>query len=88
MPAWAAGARARERKADGPGWFAGCGEKEREGWAGWAAGKRERGKGKRFSFLKKILFKFIFQTFKLHSNKKPCIRIIMHKHLLFLILSK
>jgi hypothetical protein len=47
MPAWAAGARARERKADGPGWFAGCGEKEREGWAGWAAGKRERGKGKK-----------------------------------------
>jgi hypothetical protein len=42
-------------------------------------GKGERGVG----FFKKILFKLIFQTFKLHSNKKSCIRIMMHTHLLF-----
>jgi hypothetical protein len=29
-------------------------------------------------------FKFIFQTFKLQSNKNPCIQIMMHKHLLSL----
>jgi hypothetical protein len=87
VPAWAAGSRARERKAGGSGWFAGCGEKEREGWVGWAARKRGEGEREKVFLFKKILFKFIFQTFKLHSNKKPCIRIIMHKHLLFLILS-
>jgi hypothetical protein len=57
--------------------------KKRGRWADWA--EREKGRGERglgFSFLK-ILLNFIFQTFKLHSNKKPWIRIMMHKHLLF-----
>jgi hypothetical protein len=62
-------------------------EEKREGeknWAGWK--RRERGEGvKAFSFFKKNLFKFVFfQTFKLQSNRNPCIRIMMHKHLLFL----
>jgi hypothetical protein len=47
--------------------------------------EREREK-KGFSFFS---FKFFFsnsffQTFKLQSNKNPCIQIMMHKHLLFL----
>jgi hypothetical protein len=50
-------------------------------WAGWR--KRERGEGERDFF--QTLFKFVFQTFKLPSNKKPCIQIMMHMHLLFLI---
>jgi hypothetical protein len=46
--------------------------------------ERERGrKGFPFSF-SKFRFKYIFQTFKLQTNKNPCIRIMMHKHLLFL----
>jgi hypothetical protein len=35
-------------------------------------------------FFKQILFKFVFQTFKLQTIRNPCIRIMMHKHLLFL----
>jgi hypothetical protein len=63
-------------------------ERGGEGWAGWAAVKRGEGeKEKGFSLFFK-LFSNHFQTFKLQSNKKPCIRIMMHKHLLFLILSK
>jgi hypothetical protein len=64
-------ARARERKADDPGGFAGCRKKEREGWVGWAAGKR--GEGKKVFFFK-IHFKFIFklsnfnETKTMHSN--------------------
>jgi hypothetical protein len=45
--------------------------------------REERGEGEGFLFLK-ILFKFVFQTFKLQPNRNPCIRIMMHKHLLFL----
>jgi hypothetical protein len=67
-------AKRKEEKKNGPGKWA-----AREG--------RERGEGKRI-FLKKNSFQIDFQTFKLQSNKKPCIRIIMHKHLLFLILFK
>jgi hypothetical protein len=68
----------------------GCGlrekEKEKVG-RGEMGRKREGERGVRFCG---FLFKFFsfFQTFKLHSNKKPCIRIMMHKHLLFLTLSK
>jgi hypothetical protein len=74
-------------------------EKEEEGllaWE-WLRAKREEreremgrlekrkregeGEGKGFSFfLLNFLFKFVFQTFK----QNPCIRIMMHKHLLFL----
>jgi hypothetical protein len=84
------------------GWLA-CGRKERKvcglAWLGLRKREREemdrlgrkgtKERGERFrDFSFKILFKFIFQTFKLHSNKKPCIRIMVHKHLLFLILFK
>jgi hypothetical protein len=39
--------------------------------------KGGKGKGERFGFFFLIFFKIIFQTFKLHSNKKPCIRIFI-----------
>jgi hypothetical protein len=86
--AWAGHVRAlalEEKEGRCPGWFAGRGKRERERERGPTGPKREKGGGERgegFSFFK-ILFKFIFQTFKLHSNKKSCIRIMMHKHLLF-----
>jgi hypothetical protein len=35
--------------------------------------RRERGGKKDFSFSFKFLFQFVFQTFKLQSNRKPCI---------------
>jgi hypothetical protein len=62
-------------------------EKEKcaaERWAGREKGRGERGFG--VFFLNS--FQIHFQTFKLYSNKKPCIRIMIHKHLLFLTLSK
>jgi hypothetical protein len=76
---WAAGPlRAqgkKERKACRPGNLrAGLEERERE----------REGEERVLSFFKKISFKFIFQTFKLQSNKNPCIQIMMHKHLLSL----
>jgi hypothetical protein len=50
-------------------------------------GRREKGRGgkreKVFSFFNSFQI-----VLKLQSNKKPCIRIMMHKNLLFLILSK
>jgi hypothetical protein len=46
--------------------------------------RKERERERVFSFSFKFLFKFIFQTFKLQSNRNPCIRIMMHKHLLSL----
>jgi hypothetical protein len=57
---WAVCARVREEeKASG---LLACGLKEEKG--------REReGEGKGFFFLLNFLFKFIFQTFKLQSNK-------------------
>jgi hypothetical protein len=48
--------------------------------------KRERN-GKN-DFLLKLFSNHFFQNFKIHSNKKPCIQIMMHNHLLFLILFK
>jgi hypothetical protein len=68
-PAWADGARAgKKKKAAGLGWM----RAERN--AG-PAGKEKRGRGreKDFSLFFKFLFKFIFQTFKLQSNRNPCI---------------
>jgi hypothetical protein len=48
--------------------------------------KREwRGKN---DFLLKLFSNHFFQNVKIHSNKKPCIQIMMHNHLLFLILFK
>jgi hypothetical protein len=75
------GRRAREERKR-KGLWPGCLRAE----VGPAGEMRERERGRKgipFSFLK-FLFKFIFQTFKLQSNKNPCIRIMMHKHLLFL----
>jgi hypothetical protein len=67
---WAGFARAGKKKGQ-PAW----------GLAGWARkGERERGR-EEFVFFFQISFKFIFQTFKLKSNKNPCIQIMMHKHL-------
>jgi hypothetical protein len=50
---------------------------------GWKGREREGG-SEEFVFFFQISFKFIFQTFKLKSNKNPCIQIMMHKHLCFL----
>jgi hypothetical protein len=63
------------------------GPKEKKGRGkrdGPTGGKEREERGKGFSFSFKFLFKFIFQTFKLQTNRNPCIRIMMHKHLLFL----
>jgi hypothetical protein len=87
-------------------------KKQRERWVGL---EKEKGRERDEVFLKKILFKVIFQTFKIelfsnfkfklfskhfnpfqnfqiilktfktsHKQIKPCIRIMMHKHLLLL----
>jgi hypothetical protein len=75
-------ARAREKEK-----AAGLGCLRAEGMLGRREKRKREGEreGKGFLFfLLKFLFKFIFQTFKLQSNKNPCIRIMMHKHLLFL----
>jgi hypothetical protein len=67
----AACASAGEEGRQPGGGFAGCRKKEREGWVGWAAGKR--GEGKKVFFFK-IHFKFIFklsnfnETKTMHSN--------------------
>jgi hypothetical protein len=84
-PAWA-GLRAREKTGRRPGIVHGLKEKEKERRGkrdGSAGGKEREERGEEFSFSFKFLFKFIFQTFKLQSNRNPCIRIMMHKHLLF-----
>jgi hypothetical protein len=72
---WAVeGAREKGRKACRPGILrAGLEEKGERGGEGRVL----------FCFFFKS-FKFIFQTFKLQSNKNPCIQIMMHKHLLSL----
>jgi hypothetical protein len=77
-PAYARGEE-KEKKERPLAWDA-CGPKEMLGQRERKEREREE---KRISFFK-FLFKFIFQTFKLQSNKNPCIRIMMHKHLLFL----
>jgi hypothetical protein len=59
-------------------------KKERGKGIGPAGKKGREGKERFFSFSFKFLFKFVFQTFKLQSNRNPCIRIMMHIHLLFL----
>jgi hypothetical protein len=77
-------------KAGGLDWLRGVKEereRETKRWVDWAAGKKGRG-GKGNGFFVKLFFKFIFQSFKIHSNRKPCIRIMMHNHLLSLILFK
>jgi hypothetical protein len=78
---WATSARKRGREGWQPREFAGCGEEEGKG-VGPAGGKGREEREKGFLFL--TLFKSIFfQTLKLQSNKKPCIRIMMRNHLLF-----
>jgi hypothetical protein len=72
-------ARTRGRKrpaAQASSWAAGKEEKEKR--AGGGVGRKGgKGKGERFGFFFLNFFKIIFQTFKLHSNKKPCIRIFI-----------
>jgi hypothetical protein len=85
-------ARALARKKVGVlGKVCGLREKEKRKKSGpgkrWAA--REKWRGQRgFGDFFLNSFQIHFQTFKLHSNNKPCIRIMMHKHLLFLTLLK
>jgi hypothetical protein len=57
-------------------------ERERGKGNGPAGKKGERGK-EGFFLLNSFQIRF-FQTFKLQSSRNPCIRIMMHKHLLFL----
>jgi hypothetical protein len=72
---WAvAGAKEKERKACRPGNLrAGLEERERE---------RERGKG--FVFFLKKFFQIHFSNIQTPIKQNPCIRIMMHKHLLSL----
>jgi hypothetical protein len=76
-PAWADCARAKKKKKAAG--LVVCGLKGMLGRRG-----EKRGRGRRFSFFFLIFFKFVFQTFKLQTNRNPCIQIMMHKHLLFL----
>jgi hypothetical protein len=65
---------ARAEKGRWPGKVCGLKKEKREEEGNWASWKRrEREERKVFSFFK-ILFKFVFQTFKLQSNRNPCIR--------------
>jgi hypothetical protein len=52
-------------------------KKKKSGPGGGVGRKGGKGKGERFGFFFLNFFKIIFQTFKLHSNKKPCIRIFI-----------
>jgi hypothetical protein len=66
------------------GRLARAGEKKGQpAWVSRVGLERERGREREgfVSFFFQISFKFIFQTFKLKSNKNPCIQIMMHKHL-------
>jgi hypothetical protein len=76
------------------------GRKRPTAWDGSRAERKRKGRGKRNGpagekereerekvfpfFLFIFFFKFVFQTLKLQSNRNPCIRDMMHKHLLFL----
>jgi hypothetical protein len=71
---WAGLFAGKEEKASGLKWLRAKEVEERE---------RERER-RVLSFFSQISFKFNFQTFKLQSNKNPCIQIMMHKHLLSL----
>jgi hypothetical protein len=74
---WAIAGAREKRKKGLPAW-------DLAGWARRKGREREREReGSCFVFFKNS-FKFIFQTFKLQSNKNPCIQIMMHKHLLSL----
>jgi hypothetical protein len=71
---WADCARAKKKAAG----LVVCGLKEMVGRQG-----EKRGRGRKF-FLFLFFFQIRFQTFKLQTNRNPCIQIMMHKHLLFL----
>jgi hypothetical protein len=76
-----------------------CGEKERRGWLGWA-GLEERREGEKRYFFQTLfqtfeiglfskhskIFKTFLKAFKTSHKQiiKPCIQIMMHKHLLLL----
>jgi hypothetical protein len=66
----------RERKKKASGLIA-CGLKEKKG--------REReGEGKKVLFFFKFSFQIHFSNIQTSIKQNPCIRIMMHKHLLFL----
>jgi hypothetical protein len=74
----------------GPAYSRGEGKKEKACWPGWLRAEieereRERGRGKGvlpFSF--KFSFQIHFSNIRTSIKQNPCIRIMMHKHLLFL----
>jgi hypothetical protein len=76
----------KKKKACWPG--NGCGPKEKKGrerWAGWRKEKeREREREKGFPFSFKFSFQIHFSNIQTSIKQNPCIRIMMHKHLLFL----
>jgi hypothetical protein len=72
-PAWA-GLRAGENRP--LTWDSSRAERKRKRRGkrdGPAGGKEREERGEEFSFSFKFVFKFIFQTFKLQSNRNPCI---------------
>jgi hypothetical protein len=80
-------ARGKEKKRKGPaglGWLRA--KKRRKGERDGPAGeKKERGRGKRvFPFSFKFSFQIHFSNIQTSIKQNPCIRIMMHKHLLFL----
>jgi hypothetical protein len=76
------GRRAREKKEKASGLDA-CGLKGC--WAGGRKEKERRGRGKRvFPFSFKFSFQIHFSNIQTSIKQNPCIRIMMHKHLLFL----
>jgi hypothetical protein len=64
-----------ERKKKASGLIA-CGLKEKKG--------RERGRGKKRFVFFKFSFQIHFSNIQTSIKQNPCIRIMMHKHLLFL----
>jgi hypothetical protein len=79
---WATGpTRAREKKRKGL--WPGClGAEGLLGWREKRKKEREREKGLPFSF--KFSFQIHFSNIQTSIKQNPCIRIMMHKHLLFL----
>jgi hypothetical protein len=74
-PTWAV-ARAGRRKRKGlPAW-AGCGPKVK--------GERDRERERVLPFSFKFSFQIRFSNIQTSIKQNPCIRIMMHKHLLFL----
>jgi hypothetical protein len=68
-------AQGKEKEKGLPAWIL-CGPKVK--------GERERGEEGFAFFLKKNFFQIHFSNIQTPIKQNPCIRIMMHKHLLFL----